>query len=83
MPEPNLERDLRNALAEICRRDFSGMDLETDLILELDLDSLAGLRLLAALEKRFQVRFPDRRLGEFRTLRQLLDFLANPSGEPK
>ena len=39
----------------------------------------AALRLLAAVEKRFGVRFPDDRLGEFRTLRQLRDYIARPS----
>ena len=41
----------------------------------LGLDSLAALRVLAAVEKRFDVRLPDERLGEFRTLRHVLDFL--------
>lgn len=81
MPAPELESKLRHAVSEIGGKDLSAIDLEADLITELGLDSLAGLRLLAALEKRFQVRFPDQRLGEFRTLAQLLDFLENQPGE--
>ena len=50
---------------------------------ELGLDSLAALRLLAAVEKRFGVRFPDERLAEFRTLRKLLDFIAQHGQEGK
>jgi acyl carrier protein len=84
MPERNLESELRATLSAMARRDLSAVALDADLILELGLDSLAGLRLLAAVEKQFHVRFPDRRLGEFRTLRQLLEFLAHPepSAEP-
>jgi acyl carrier protein len=82
MTEANLETKLRNHLSGLCRRDLAGIDLDADLIEHLGLDSLGGLRLLAAVEKRFQVRFPDQRLEEFRTLRRLLEFIDKPSGEP-
>jgi acyl carrier protein len=82
MPDPILEPQLRKVLTEICQKDLSTVSLDADLIMELGLDSLAGLRLLAALEKKFQIRFPDHRLGEFRTMRQLLDFLETQPGEP-
>lgn len=78
MPQSNLESQLRTLLGELCRKDVTSIGLDADLILELGLDSLGGLRLLAAVEKRFGVRFPDRRLHEFRTLRQLLEFITLP-----
>jgi len=76
MPEPNREEELRHMLSDISGRDASSIGVESDLVDELGLDSLAGLRILAGVEKRFNVRFPDHRLGEFRTLQQLLDFIA-------
>jgi len=75
MPEPNLENQLRTLLGDLCRQDVSGIGLDADLIVELGLDSLGGLRLLAGVEKRFHVRFSDRHLGQFRTLRQLIEFI--------
>ena len=81
MPETDLELKLRDAITEICRKDLSGVTRDTDLVMALGLDSLAGLRMLATLEDRFQVRFPDQRLGEFRTLQQLMDFLVDHTGE--
>ena len=46
-------------------------------------DSLAGLRMLAAVEKQFGVRFPDERLKEFRTLRLILEIITdNPQENP-
>jgi acyl carrier protein len=81
MQREDLERRLRRVLSEAARRDLSNTDLDADLVEELGLDSLAALRLLAAVEKRFDVRFPDERLGEFRTLRQLCDFLAGAAKE--
>jgi acyl carrier protein len=76
MKEAELENRLRAVLGEVSRRDLESLGLDVDLVRELGLDSLAALRLLAAVEKRFDTRFPDDRLSEFRTLRQLRDFIA-------
>ncbi|MCP4258743.1 MAG: acyl carrier protein [Planctomycetes bacterium] len=75
------EEALRDLLATISTTDVSSLGLDEDLVRELGLDSLAGLRLLAAVEKRFDVHFPDDRLGEFRTMRQLLDIIASKERE--
>jgi acyl carrier protein len=77
----DLEQRLRAVLGEVSRQDLTRTGLNDDLVLELGLDSLASLRLLAAVEKRFGVRFPDDRLAEFRTLRQLHDFIAQQGQE--
>ncbi len=75
MRQRGREEELRAVLTEMSRRDVSGIGIEDDLVRTFGLDSLAGLALLAAVEKRFDVRFPDDRLGEFRTLRQLLEVI--------
>jgi acyl carrier protein len=74
--DTDLEQRLRNVLGEVSRHDLQVTGLDEDLVRELGLESLAALRLLAAVEKRFDVRFPDDRLAEFRTLRQLREFIA-------
>jgi acyl carrier protein len=76
MSNPDLERGLRAVLSEVARKGLSQTGLDEDLVEVLGLDSLAALRLLAAVEKRFGVRFPDEQLAEFRTLRQLCDFVG-------
>lgn len=81
MSDVNREQALRGLLAEVSKRDLAGAGLDDDLVEVLGLDSLAALRLLAAVEVRFRVRFPDERLAEFRTLRQLLAFLAGAAKE--
>ena len=70
------EAELRALLAETSGRDLGGVADDADLVKELGLDSLASLRMLAAVEKRFSVRFPDERLSEFRTIRQLLEVVS-------
>ncbi len=75
MTERSREKDLRTLLAEMSGQDISGVGPDDDLEYALGLDSLARLRLLATVEKRCSVRFPDDRLGDIRTLNQLLDFI--------
>jgi acyl carrier protein len=75
MNEQNREQELRKLLSELCEADVAEFELDADLVHELGLDSLAGLRMLAAVEKRFDVRFPDERLKEFRTLRLILEII--------
>lgn len=75
------ETELRALLSNVYREDLSVVGLDTDLVHELGLDSLGGLRLLAAVEKRFNVRVPDQKLGELRTLNELLDVIAQKGEE--
>ena len=67
--------ELRQLLAEVFGKHAWRVGMDDDLMCALGLDSLAGLRLLATVEKRFDTRFPDERLGDIRTLRQLLDLV--------
>ena len=75
------EAELREILAAQAGLD-ADVGLDDDLVRELALDSLAALRILAAVEKRFDIRFPDDRLGELRTLRHILDFVGDKEDEP-
>ena len=52
---------------------LSALDLEDHLALELGLDSLDTLELLAEVEMRFNVHLPEDRLAEFCTMQRLLD----------
>lgn len=67
-----MEAKLRALLSEISNRDVSALGLDDDLVESLGLDSLAALRVLAAVEKQFDVTFPDDQLAKLRTLRRLL-----------
>ena len=74
------EEELRKLLSEVCKSDVSGIKLEDDLVHELGLDSLAGLAMLAAVEKRFELRLPDDLLDEIRTMQQLLEIIDGKDG---
>ena len=75
-----LADDLRQLLAEALRRDASGVGPGDDLVEVLGIDSLGALRLLALVELRYGVRFPDRQLKDFRSLGAIRDFVAAQRG---
>ena len=76
------EARLRAVLTKMSKQDASAIGIDDDLIEGLGLDSLQGLRVLAALEKSFAVRFDDGKLGELRTIRSLLDAIQEARKEP-
>lgn len=75
MSQEQAEETLREILARVVRKDVSELGREDDLVETLGIDSLAGLRALAGAEKYFDVRFPDERLGEFRSMGRILEFI--------
>lgn len=50
--------------------------LDTDLRLDLNVDSLQGLQIVAALEKHFAVDVPDEDIDSYTSVRSILDTLG-------
>jgi len=75
-----LEREIRALGAEVFGSDLSSVDPEADLAAATGVDSLTTLRFLAAVERRYEVRFPDDRLGEIRSLAQVLEYVEGEQG---
>jgi len=67
--------ELRILLAEVVEKDVADIQPEDDLVENLGIDSLTGLRYLAVIEKRFDLRFPDHQLAEIRTLAVVRDYI--------
>jgi len=69
------ERELRALIGRLANGDASGVGIEDDLVRELGFDSLTGLRILAAVEQHFDVRFPDDKLSDLRTIKSIMGFI--------
>lgn len=80
MNELTNERDLRLLVSRVTGKNAAALDLDSDLVRELGLDSLGTLALLAAVEREFGVRFPDEGLGEVRTLNRMLKHMQDRKG---
>ena len=72
--QPN-EPAVRAILAELTQHDPAEIGLDDDAEDVLALDSLSRLALVAAIEERFDVRFPDEKLSELHSMRHVLDAL--------
>ena len=69
------ESELRAAVAAYSKQDVSNLSLDDDLVESLNFDSLNALELLATVEDRFGVTFPDEKISDLRTFRRLLGAL--------
>lgn len=66
-----LEKTLLELIARSARREPAEIDPDADLFMDLGIDSLEGLKILAQLEERFGVLIPDHELMEMNTLRKI------------
>ena len=73
---PTVEVRVREIVAEISRQDVSSVEADADLVDVLSVDSLQGLQILAAVEKRFSIRLQDEELIKMRTIGAIADAVA-------
>lgn len=67
----DLEATLVEMIARSAKVDPQAIDPDADLFMDLGIDSLEGLKILAQLEERFGVLIPDHELMEMNTLRKI------------
>jgi acyl carrier protein len=71
-----VEARVREIIAAISRQDLAAVGREADLVEVLGVDSLQGLQILAAVEKRFAIRLPDEELIRMRTIGAIAEAVA-------
>jgi acyl carrier protein len=74
------ERDVIRIVSVITRTPADVIGVDTDLRLDLNVDSLQGLQIVAAVEKRFGVEVPDDDLDVYTSVRAIVDALARLRG---
>lgn len=68
-----VEQEVRRIVAHIAKVPAERLTPDTDLRVELNVDSLQGLQIVAALEKRFGVTVPDEELDNYSTVRAITE----------
>ena len=76
MTLPPIEAQVREIIATISRQDLASVQVDDSLVEVLGVDSLQGLQILAAVEKRFGVRLPDEELIRMRTIGAIVAAVA-------
>ena len=74
-----LEIYLIELLAKTAKMAPEAIDPDADLFMDLGIDSLEGLKILAQLEERFGVLIPDHELLEMNTLRKIRSTIERSS----
>ena len=71
----DLQEAVRRLVAKSAKCDPADLDPEADLLMELGIDSLEGLKLLAVLEQRYGVILPDHELLNLTTVNRIVEAL--------
>ena len=66
------QRLVRAIVAEVTRRDVTGIAGDDDLVAALGIDSMQGLQILAGVETRLGVRLRDDELVDMRTMDRIV-----------
>ena len=77
----DVEGCVRDVVGGVVKRDLSSLAADDDLVETLGIDSMQGLQILAGVEKRFDVRLPDRELIEMRTVGRIVQAVRRAAGE--
>jgi acyl carrier protein len=75
MVRAHIEAELRALITDVARVDGSAIGPDEDLVERLGIDSLQGLQMLAAVEKRFALRLPDEDLVGLHTIGRIADLI--------
>ena len=68
-------RKLQRIISEILEAEMNQVELDTDLVEELDADSMMALEIMATIEKEFNVNIPEDELPNFGSLREIAQIL--------
>ncbi len=71
----NMETKLRQIIQELTKHDLSDIDTSADLVEAIALDSIDGLRVIAGIERKLDITFPDKTLGKLRSLQAMLEVI--------
>ena len=68
------------AVATVCGTDAAKMTPDTELVADLDLDSLAMFELVIELEEEYGLRISDEDIERIKTVSDIVDFIERHAG---
>jgi acyl carrier protein len=71
----NIEQEVYRVVSRIAKTPAERLRPDTDLKGELNVDSLQGLQIVAALEKRFGISIPDEDLDSYTTIKLIVEVI--------
>jgi len=77
-----IETAIVDIVSAITNTPAADIDLDTDLRLDLNVDSLQGLQIMAAIERRFGLEVPDDELDQYTSVGVIAETVARLGGRP-
>lgn len=78
MPDPDVEKDIRNLLAEILEEDDpQKIDGNAKFVQDLGMDSMMALEILAGIEKKYRIVIPEDTLSKFTSLNRVAEIVTD------
>lgn len=75
------EHEIATIVSQITKTPVERITPDTDLRLDLNVDSLQGLQIVAAIEKHFGVTVPDEELDSYANMRAIVETVSRLRGE--
>lgn len=73
----NIEKDVKEVIAAIVKRPIGQISDSANLYADFGVDSLLGVEIFAALDKKFHVDIPEKQLSEVRTVADVIELVKN------
>jgi 8-amino-7-oxononanoate synthase/acyl carrier protein len=80
-PDPEVVELVKRAIRAVAQERAKQLDLDTNIVLDLGLDSIERLQIAHTLENAFGGRFPEEVLQEIETVREVADALVQHFGK--
>ena len=77
MAEINVEKDIRNLVAEILEVEPGAIDAEANFVKDLGMDSMMALEILAGIEKKYRIVIPEEMLPKFTSLNKTVSIVQD------
>ena len=72
----SMEAEIRSLVARVIKVPEEKLDLKSNLFTDLGVDSLLGVEIFAALDKKYQIDIPENKIGEIKTLEDIVNLVA-------
>jgi len=69
------EQDVKSLVAKIIKKKEETIDVEADLFSDYGVDSLAGVEIFAALDKKYKISVPEAKLKTVRSVKDLTEMV--------
>ena len=75
MDNDQLAKEIRTLVSRVIKRPEAEVDLAANLFTDLGVDSLLGVEIFAALDKKYQVNIPEEKLRSIHSLNDIISLV--------